>query len=93
MLRTRSAGDLSNAEEIVVVIRPESISLGTEPSTAPNIVEGTVDSLGFLGNLVDCVVSLEDQSIRVQLVPPVSIRTGEQVTLRLPPENCIAMRG
>jgi iron(III) transport system ATP-binding protein len=93
VLQTRMTDAFSNADEVVVVVRPESILLGANGSPASNTVEGTVDSLSFLGNLVDCVVSLDGQSIRVQLVPPVSIQTGEQVTLQLPPESCVAMRG
>jgi iron(III) transport system ATP-binding protein len=93
LLQTRSAASFGNADEVVVVIRPESIQLGADPSPAPNVVVGTVDSLGFLGNLVDCVIGIDGHSVRVQLVPPVSIQMGEAVTLRLPPESCVAMRG
>ncbi len=92
-LQTKSAENFNAGDEVVVVIRPESVLLDATSQPGPNVITGTVDNIAFLGNLTDCEVRLDGQLVRVQLVPPVSIRTGEQVTLSLPAENCIAMRG
>jgi len=59
---------------------------------AANVVEGVVSSLVFLGNIVDCAVTVAGQPLQVQLVPPVTVQTGDRVTLRLPPNSCVAMR-
>ena len=57
-----------------------------------NIVEGTVDTLSFLGNVVDCSVNVEGQALQVQLSPPATVQSGQWVTLYLPPDKCVAMR-
>jgi len=93
VLQTRITDAFTNADEVLVVVRPESVLLGADGGTGANVVEGTVDSLSFLGNLVDCAVSIDGQPLQVQLVPPVSVQAGDRITLRLPPERCIAMRG
>jgi len=93
VLQSRITDKFSADDEVLVVVRPECIQLGGNGAAGQNVVEGTVDTLSFLGNLVDCAVTVDGQSLQVQLVPPVTLRTGERVTLRLPPESCVAMRG
>ncbi len=92
-LKTRITNESHSSDEVLVVVRPESIKIGGNGSAdQANVVEGTVASLMFLGNIVDCAVTVAGQPLQVQLVPPVSLRSGDRVTLRLPPESCVAMR-
>jgi len=77
---------------VLVVVRPESISIGSNGTDTANVLEGTVANLTFLGNIVACAVTVADQPLQVQLVPPISVQAGDRVTLRLPPESCVAMR-
>ena len=97
-LETRITDDFSAGDEVLVVIRPECIAVGpagaeTGPGTGTGkALEGTVSSLSFLGNLIDCTVDVGEQSLLVQLVPPATIEVGQRVTLALPPDDCIAMR-
>jgi len=67
-------------------------TFGAGGADATNVVEGTVASLVFLGNIVDCAVTVAGVPLQVQLVPPVSLRSGDRVTLRLPVQACVAMR-
>jgi hypothetical protein len=54
-------------------------------------VEGEVEAVVFLGNMLDCVVKVADQQIRVHLHPSQAPKRGEPVTLRLPEEHCLVM--
>jgi len=91
-LQTRITDSFKSGDKVLVVIRPECIAVGPDGAAGANIVEGTVDSLSFLGNLVDCMVTVAGQALQVQLVPPVTVQAGQRVTLYLPPDNCVAMR-
>jgi iron(III) transport system ATP-binding protein len=90
-LKTRITDAFSAADKVTVVVRPESIWLGADRADGANMVEGTVDSLSFLGNLVDCVVQVGGRSLQVQLVPPTTVQAGDRVKLNLPPDQCVAM--
>jgi iron(III) transport system ATP-binding protein len=92
VLRTRITDEFKSTDEVLVVVRPECIAIGANGPDGANVVEGTVASLVFLGNIVDCAVTVDGQPLQVQLVPPVSVQTGDRVRLRLPPESCVAMR-
>ena len=91
-LRTRITDDFRSSDEVLVVVRPESIGLDVAPPTNTNVVRGTVDSRTFLGNLVDCTVCVDDHAVQVQLHPFAAVRPGDRVMLHLPPEHCVAMR-
>jgi iron(III) transport system ATP-binding protein len=92
VLQTRITHAFQPSDEVLVVVRPECITIGNNEAGTANVFEGTVGSLTFLGNIVDCAITVAGQPLQVQLVPPISIQTGEQVTLRLPPKWCVAMR-
>ncbi|MDC0033885.1 ABC transporter ATP-binding protein [Alphaproteobacteria bacterium] len=90
-LQSRITDRFKSADNVVVVIRPECVALVVDGAGGPNIVEGTVDTLSFLGNLVDCSVTVEGQALQLQLSPPATVQAGQKVILQLPPENCVAM--
>jgi len=92
VLKARITHEFQSADEVLVVVRPECIAFGGNGTAAANVLEGTVASLTFLGNILSCAVTVADQPLQVQLVPPVSVQTGERVVLHLPPEHCVAMR-
>ncbi|MEE2970399.1 MAG: ABC transporter ATP-binding protein [Pseudomonadota bacterium] len=91
-LKSRITDDFKSGDEVLVVIRPESITVGANGVGDDNVVEGTVGHLNFLGNIIDCSVDIGGQSVQVQLSPPANVQAGQRVTLSLPPDNCIAMR-
>jgi len=91
-LQSRITDSFTSGDNVLVVIRPECIAVGMNGAEGANIVEGTVDTLSFLGNLVDCSINVEGQALQVQLSPPATVQSGQQVTLHLPPDNCVAMR-
>jgi iron(III) transport system ATP-binding protein len=80
-------------EQVLVAIRPENVAVrSSSDAGSENRIRGTVDGLYFLGNLMDCVVQVGEQSVRVQIHPQNAPRKGDTVDLHLPPEHCFAIR-
>src|SRR5205823_1895969 len=53
-----------------VSVRPEDILLHRQPPSGhPNVLEGRIESVGYLGNLVDYLVRTEAMTWRVQAHP------------------------
>jgi ABC-type Fe3+/spermidine/putrescine transport system ATPase subunit len=80
--RTLAAGDA-----VQVAVRPESLRVtvlapgaaGDGPATVP----GKVADVTFLGNVIDCHVTLDDGSrIRVQVDPTQTLEVGQRVAVR-----------
>jgi iron(III) transport system ATP-binding protein len=81
-------------EKVVVVIRPEDIHIVTEPHPSDqNVLHGKVEAVIFMGDALECQLSVGNQILRTKLHPSSTIRPGETVLLQLPPESCRALRG
>ena len=63
-----------------------------EGAAGVNGVSGRVESIVYVGNMLDCVVAVASERIRVQLHPSVALVRGADVSLHLPVEHCLAMR-
>jgi iron(III) transport system ATP-binding protein len=73
-------------------IRPEDIVLHRQPPGGrPNVLEGRVASVGYLGNLVDYLIGTEAQTWRVQAHPSEVFAVDETVYLELPPSMCLCL--
>jgi iron(III) transport system ATP-binding protein len=78
---------LAEGQTVQVAIRPESLHVtalapgaGTE---GPGAVPGKVADVTFLGNVLDCHVTLDDGSrVRVQLDPTQTLEVGQRVGVR-----------
>jgi len=78
-------------ETVKVTVRPENVAL-TTATEAENVIVGEVDSIVYLGNLLDCVVAIGSSRLRVQLHPSTALSNGARVQLTIPVEYCFAMR-
>jgi iron(III) transport system ATP-binding protein len=80
-------------ERVTVTVRPENVALvaGDAPGS-DDVIAGTVDSVVYLGNALDCAVIAGGERVRVQLHPATPIARGQSVRLRLPRQYCLAMR-
>ncbi len=83
-----SAGD-----KVTVAIRPENVTLlGAADAAGGNQFDGTVDAVVYVGNLLDCVIAVGSERVRLQLQPSTAIARGAQVRLLFPAEHCLALR-
>ncbi len=79
-------------DEVVVVVRPEDISI-TDGAVGEgkNVLEGTVASSLFMGDTVEYQIALGDAMIRLKLHPSISYANGDTVRFELPAESCRAL--
>jgi iron(III) transport system ATP-binding protein len=78
-------------ENVIVVIRPEDINIVAEAITG-NVLRGKIDALIFMGDALECQLSVGAQKLRTKLHPSSALRQGETVSLQLPPLSCRALR-
>jgi iron(III) transport system ATP-binding protein len=92
MLRCRIDAAIGDGETVKLAVRPENIVIAEGASDDPNVVAGTVETVVYLGNMLECAVMVAGARIRVQLHPTAAVERGKQIRLRLPAEHCLAMR-
>jgi len=78
---------LAEGSAVQVAIRPESLRvapLARGAAPVPGTVPGKIAELTFLGNLVDCHVTLDDGTrVRVQVDPEQRLEIGLLVAVRI----------
>lgn len=77
---------------VFVSIRPEDISLTTNPPSSPlPHWSGEVNQVSFLGELVDYRISVGEMMLRARVHPSLFFRLGDRVFLTFQPERCSAL--
>jgi iron(III) transport system ATP-binding protein len=86
--------DARAGDEVTLTVRPENIILAGNALSgdSDNIVSGQVETVVYLGNMLECVAAVASERIRVQLHPSVALARGTTVSLHLPVEHCLAIR-
>jgi iron(III) transport system ATP-binding protein len=82
-------------DQVTVAVRPENVALalqGAADDGGENRYAATVESVVYVGNMLDCLVAVDGERIRLQLHPSVSLARGASVSLHLPVEHCLAMQ-
>jgi iron(III) transport system ATP-binding protein len=78
---------------VLVCVRPENIRLLQEPFRAPNIVQGEITTVAFLGEYLDCLVGIgSGEPIRLHLPANQEVRRGDKVYLHMPSESLCALK-
>ncbi len=93
-LRCHVSADMSVGESLVLAVRPENIILaeGASSPNGDNILAGQVDANVYLGNIVECTVTVGNDRLRLQLHPSNVPARGSRVHIHLPSEHCLTMR-
>jgi iron(III) transport system ATP-binding protein len=79
-------------DEVVIGIRPENVTVYSgDAETEGNVFVANVDSLVYVGNLLECAMSVGPARIKVQLHPSTRVGCGDTVRVTLPAEHCLAM--
>ena len=92
-LRCAIPGDITVGENVIVVIRPEDVNIvPSAGEAAGNVLQGKVDAMIFMGDAVECQLSVGAQRLRTKLHPSFPVRQGQTVFLQLPPQSCRALR-
>lgn len=78
----------SVGDEVLLSIRPESLSISEKPYTdRANTWQGQVHNRAFLGDSIDHITSVGELRLRSRSNPSVSIRPGTDVHLTVDPEQ------
>jgi iron(III) transport system ATP-binding protein len=79
-------------DAMTVLVRPEHVTLGPAGAVDVNRFGGTVETIIYGGNMLECLVAVEDERLRLQLHPSVALASGAAVSVHLPVEHCRVMR-
>jgi iron(III) transport system ATP-binding protein len=90
-LSCRMAADARQGDAVTIAVRPENVEIKAGVPTGDNSAAGEVDNVVYLGNLLDCVVKVGGERIRVQLHPSQTLAKGDKVALRFPVEHCLVL--
>jgi iron(III) transport system ATP-binding protein len=94
MLRCIIPDSIAPGEKVVLVVRPEDIDIIADPQAEKeNVLRGEVEAVVFMGDVLECQLSVGKQKLRMKLHPSSRVQQGQDVSLHLPPEHCRALRG
>jgi len=93
MLEPRCGDANTGGKEVAVLVRPEKIRIGTEPTDGVNTAIGVIDSLTYLGSQTRYYIQL--RTGRIVTVDSVETRVyseGTEVTLAWSRNDCIVVK-
>ena len=76
---------------VVVVVRPEDMSITAAGGGGENVIKGQVVSTMFMGDATECQIALPDTVLRLKLHPTAKVARDEIVYIGLPAERCRAL--
>jgi iron(III) transport system ATP-binding protein len=78
---------------VVIVVRPEDISLSEEASASDgNVIEASLEDVIFMGNTVEYQVKAGDYRLHFNVHPSTGLTRGATVSLLLSPYKCRALK-
>jgi iron(III) transport system ATP-binding protein len=91
-LRCPIPPSMASGAKTLVTVRPESFHVTRERQTKEaNHLEGTVEKCVFLGEVVDCQITVGDKVLRVKVPVTIDLTEGERVFLQFDPHACILL--
>ena len=84
--------DIKSGDEVVIFARPEDIRVSRErPEFNDNVLKGTIHTLIFLGEMLDCQIMVGSQMIRARLHPKSNLKEKDIVYLTIAPEALVSI--
>jgi iron(III) transport system ATP-binding protein len=88
-LRTGSTDAFATGTRVLVVVRPEHVTLEANQLPAgANCWPGRVLATGFMGDVVDHLVAVGELTLRARSAPSASVAHGTDVAIGFEPEHC-----
>jgi iron(III) transport system ATP-binding protein len=78
-------------EPVLLTIHPVYVVVHERRRDGTNTVHGTVALTIFSGDYVDCQLKVESALIHARQHPSAQLREGQEVSIELPAEHCIAV--
>jgi len=93
IMSCRFAEPIAAGAKALLTARPEDIMLFDGAALDGfNVLKGTIANRVFLGEVVDYIVDLGDGELRARLRSD-DFRVGQAVTIGIPPQKCVGLRG
>ena len=83
--------NVATGDRVVLVVRPEDMTVVLPGEPADNVIEGQVLSVLFMGDATEFQISLKDAVVRLKLHPKVTLVPGDKVSIGLPADRCRAL--
>jgi len=80
-------------DAVVVAMRLEDIRPWAPGHDAENTLEGEVEAIVYMGESLECVVSLGEDRVRLRLHPSATVRRGESIRVAIDGRACRALVG
>jgi iron(III) transport system ATP-binding protein len=77
---TKQKGD-----QVFLYFRPEHIKVLQDSKEATNIIQGKVKKLEFLGSYLDCLVMVQENSIKLKLDQKTPVKADDEICLSISP--------
>ena len=82
--------DVAVGSEATLCIRPEFIDVvGGEAKAGPNVVNGRIDSLVFVGEAYEAEIRVGDELLLARVDPDAKLGEGDVVSFTLDPAHCL----
>jgi iron(III) transport system ATP-binding protein len=79
----------TGADNVLVLVRPESVQLSTlSPAARENVWPGELKEKTFLGDFIDCEISCDGFSLRAKVDPYCDLAEGGKVFVSVEPARC-----
>ncbi len=89
------SGGLRGGDPAALMIRPEDAVVQPEDTKegSGNMVRGEIRSVVFVGEMLDCTLSLSGLDLRIKVHPSTTLAVGETVAVHVSPGRCHAIAG
>ena len=86
------SAESQTGDTVQIFVRPEDVTLLREkPEAAENVFSGKIKALIFLGEMVDCQITVGQKLIRARLHPKSTFAERDKVYFHLKPETLISI--
>ena len=83
-IRCSLSGDLKPGDKALLVIRPENVMVRDTTERGPSGFAGKLEIAAFLGDHLDCIVSVGDSLVRSRAHPSSQLQRGQDVWVEFP---------
>lgn len=92
LVRCSIPSELANGEKGLLVLRPENVVVRGAAEHRTNEFKGRLEIAAFLGDHLDCIVSIGDTLVRSRAHPSARLQRGQDVWVEFPLDQCVGMR-
>ena len=91
VVRCTVPSDLKPGDKGLLVLRPENVVVRGAAAGVANEFAGKLEIAAFLGDHLDCIVSVGDTLVRARAHPAQRLVRGQDIWVEFPVDHCVAM--